>query len=129
MDAKTLYLENALLNGVLRNIPYTPPGTVYAGLFTADPGEAGSQANEVSGGSYTRIPVTFGVPSGGTCSNTGILSFPLATALWGTVTHAAILDAATLGNMLYKGALASSKTVDIGDTVSYAIGAFTVSET
>jgi hypothetical protein len=129
MDAKTTYLENALLNGVLRNIPYTPPGTVYAGLFTADPGVAGSQANEVSGGSYARVAVTFGAPSGGTCANTGVVSFPTASALWGTVTYAAILDAATVGNMLYKGSLATNKTVDIGDTVSYANGALTVSET
>ena len=47
------------------------------------------------------------------------------------MTYAAILDSGTLlsGNILYKGVLAASKTVDIGDTVSYAIGALTVSET
>jgi hypothetical protein len=75
--------------------------------------------------------VTFGAPSGGTCANTGILTFPTATVSWGIVTYAAILDSGTLlsGNILYKGVLAASKTVDIGDTVSYAIGALTVSET
>jgi hypothetical protein len=131
MDAKTNYLEDAILNAVLRNISFTSPATVYVGLFTADPGEAGSLANEVSGGSYARVAVTFGAPASGTCANTGILTFPTATVSWGIVTHAAILDVATLlsGNILYKGALAASKTVDIGDTVSYAIGALTVSET
>lgn len=129
MDAKTDYLEDALLDHVLRNTAYTSPTTVYVGLFTADPTDTGSQANEVTGGSYARQAVTFGAPSGGTVANTGIITFPTATASWGTVTHAAILDAVSAGNMLYKGALASSKTVDNGDTVSYAIGALTVAET
>jgi hypothetical protein len=131
MDAKTNYLEDAVLNAVLRNVSFTSPATVYVGLFTADPGEAGSLAAEVSGGSYARVSVAFGAPSGGTCANTGILTFPTATVSWGIVTYAAILDSGTLlsGNILYKGVLAASKTVDIGDTVSYAIGALTVSET
>jgi len=76
MDAKTNYLEDAVLNAVLRNVSFTSPATVYVGLFTADPGEAGSLANEVSGGSYARVSVTFGAPSGGTCANTGILTSP-----------------------------------------------------
>lgn len=130
MDNKSNYLEDAVLNHVLRNVSYTSPATVHVGLFTADPGEAGSLTNEVTGGSYARVAVAFGAPSGGTCANTGILTFPTATAAWGTVTHAAIIDTGTLatGNILYSGALAASKVVDNGDTVSYAIGALTVSE-
>lgn len=129
MDNKTDYLEDAVLNAVLRNITFTSPATVYVGLFTADPGESGSQASEVAAGEYTRMAVTFGAPSGGTVANTGIITFPTAVGSWGVITHGAILDAATLGNMLYTGALAASKTVDPGDTISFAIGALTVSET
>lgn len=128
MDAKTNYLEDALLDHVLRNTAFTSPTTVYVGLFTADPTDSGSQASEVSGGSYARVAVTFGAPSGGTVANSGIVTFPTATASWGTITHMGILDDPTTGNMLYHGALASSKVVDSSDTVSFAIGALTVSE-
>lgn len=126
--AKTTYLINSMLNAVLRNTTFTSPATVYVGLFTADPGLAGSQVNEVSAGEYARQAVTFGVPGGGTSANTGLITFPTAIGSWGVVTHGAILDALTVGNMLYHGALAASKTVDPGDTVSFAIGALTASE-
>lgn len=130
MDNKTNYLEDALLNAVLRNISFTSPATVYVGLFTADPGEAGSLAAEVAAGEYTRMAVTFGAPSGGTCANTGIITFPTAVGSWGIITYGAIVDSALPGgNVLYAGALAAPKTVDPGDTVSFAIGALTVSET
>lgn len=126
--AKTTYLIDSVLNAVLRNISFTSPATVYVGLFTADPGVAGSQASEVAAGEYARQAVTFGVPSGGTSANTGIITFPTAVGSWGTITHGAILDALTVGNMLYHGALAASKTVDPGDTVSFAVSALTCSE-
>lgn len=126
--AKTTYLIDSVLNAALRNVAFTSPTTVYVGLFAADPGTAGSQASEVTGGSYARVAVTFGVPAGGTSANTGIITFPAATLSWGVVTHGAILDAAAAGNMLYHGTLAASKTVDPGDIVSFAIGALTVSE-
>jgi hypothetical protein len=126
--AKTTYLIDSVLNAVLRNVAFSSPTTVYVGLFTADPTVSGSQANEVSAGEYARQSVTFGVPSGGTSANTGIITFPTAVGSWGTITHGAILDDPTAGNMLYHGALAASKTVDPGDTVSFAIGALTCSE-
>jgi hypothetical protein len=129
MDNKTNYLEDALLNAVLRNIAFSSPATVYVGLFTGDPGEGGSLAAEVSAGEYTRMAVAFGAPSGGTCANTGIITFPTAVGSWGIITYGAILDSALPGgNVLYSGTLAAPKTVDPGDTVSFAIGALTVSE-
>ncbi len=47
------YLENKVLDHVLRNTSYTSPTTVYVGLYTSDPTDAGS-GTEVSGGSYAR---------------------------------------------------------------------------
>ena len=56
------YLENALINAVLRNTSYTSPTTVYVSLYTTDPTDADS-GTEVSGGLYARTAVTFGAPS------------------------------------------------------------------
>jgi hypothetical protein len=131
MTAKTDYLEDRVLDRVLKNnaqFSYAFPATVYSGLFTADPTDTGSQANEVSGGSYARQSISWGTIASGSVSNSVAVTFPVATAPWGTITHTGILDALTTGNMLYKGVLGTPKTVGTGDQVSFAIAALTVSE-
>lgn len=117
------YLETALINHILRNTPYTTPGTsVYLALFTAAPGEAGG-GTEVSGGSYARQQVTaWNAPSGRATANTNVIAFPKATASWGTITHVAIFDASTSGNLLVYGQLTESKTIGADDTFSIAAG-------
>ncbi len=125
------YLEEALLNNLFRNTNFAPPANVYISLHTADPGETG--ANEVSGGSYARVAVSttggWTDPSAGTqgeVDNVADITFPTATASWGTVTHCGIYDAATVGNLLWSGALTASKTVDNGDTFKFNAGDFNV---
>lgn len=118
MSAMSDYLENALVNAVLRNTSYTSPATVYAALFTTATDDANG-GTEVAGGSYARTAVTFGIPSNGVTSNSGTVTFPTATASWGTVTHFAIMDAATAGNRLFHGALQVTKTVDSGDVFTF----------
>lgn len=132
MAAKTTHLMNRVLDRVLKNnadFSYSFPATVYAGLFTADPGVGGSLSNEVSGGSYARQSITWATISGGSVANSAAVTFPVATASWGTIYYVGILDLVSAGNMLYYGALGTQKTVGIGDQVSFAIGALTVSET
>lgn len=125
MAAMSNYLENALINATLRNTTYTSPATVYVGLFTTDPTDAGS-GTEVSGGSYARTSATFAAPSDGASSTNADVQFPQATGNWGTVTHFGIFDAATSGNLLYHGALTSSKTIETGDVFKIASGNLTV---
>jgi hypothetical protein len=119
------YLENALINATLRNTSYTSPATVYVGLHTADPTDAGS-GTEVSGGSYARTSVTFGSPSNGTSTNSAAVEFPQATGNWGTVSHIGIWDASSTGNLLYHTALDSSKTIETGDIFKIASGSLSV---
>ena len=122
------YLENALINATLRNTTYTSPATVYVGLFTSDPTDAGS-GTEVSGGSYARTAVTFGAPSNGVTTNSAAVEFPQATASWGTVGWIGIHDASTSGNLLYHTALDTSKTIDNVDIFKIAIGSLSVTLT
>ncbi len=119
------YLENALINATLRNTSYTSPTTVYVGLHTADPTDAGS-GTEVSGGSYARTAVTFGAPSNGTSTNSAAVEFPQATGSWGTVSHIGIWDASSTGNLLYHTALDTSKTIETGDIFKIASGSLSV---
>lgn len=119
------YLENALINATLRNTSYTSPTTVYAGLFTSDPTDAGS-GTEVSGGSYARKAITFGAPSNGASVNSAAVEFDQATGNWGTITHFGIFDASSSGNLLYHGALTASKTIETGDVFKFATSSVSV---
>ncbi len=113
------FLENALINATLRATTYTSPATVYVSLWTSDPTDAGS-GTEVSGGSYARTAVTFGAPSNGVTTNSADVTFPTATASWGTVGWIGINDASTSGNLLYHSPLDTSKTIDTGDIFKIA---------
>jgi hypothetical protein len=128
MSAASDYLEDALLNHVFRNTAMTSPTTVYAALFTANTGlESNSPSAEVSGGSYARVSVTFNAPSGGVVDNSGAITFPEATGSWGTVTHVAVMDASSAGNVLVWGALSASRDIQSGDTFEIATGDLDVS--
>ena len=119
------YLENALINAVLRNTSYTSPATVYVSLYTTDPTDAGS-GTEVSGGSYARTAVTFGAPSNGVSTNSADVTFPTCTVSWGTVSHIGIHDASTSGNLLFHTPLDTSKTIDSGDIFKIETGNLSV---
>lgn len=119
------YLENKVLDHVLRNTSYTSPTTVYVGLFTTDPTDAGS-GTEVSGGSYARQTLSVTTASGGIVTSSADVTFPQATAQWGTITHLGLLDAITSGNLLMHTALTTSKSIDNGDILKISSGNLTV---
>lgn len=119
------YLENALINGTIRGTSYTAPSTVYVGLYTSDPTDADT-GTEVTGGSYARQSATFAAPSNGSSASNADITFPQATANWGTVGWIGILDASTSGNLLYHTALDASKTIETGDIFKIASGNLTV---
>ena len=119
------FLENALINAVLRNTTYTSPATVYVSLYTTDPTDADT-GTEISGGSYARTAVTMGAPSNGVSTNSADVTFPTATASWGTVTHIGIHDASTAGNLLFHTPLDTSKTIDSGDIFKITTGNLSV---
>lgn len=124
------YLENALINHILRNTAYTDPTSVYLALFTTALGDDDS-GTEVSGGSYGRVTLTgaFDAPASGATANTSQISFTQATASWGTVTYCGLYDASTAGNLLFWGQLSASQQVDNGDTFSIAAGDLDISLT
>lgn len=126
MSKLSNYLETALLNAALRAVAYQSPATVYVALYTSDPTDTDT-GTEVSGGSYARQAVTFEAPTDGVAANTGAVVFATASAPWGVITHVGIRDAAAAGNLLWYGALASSKDVANGDRFEIAAGALSCS--
>jgi hypothetical protein len=112
--------ETTVLKWTLTTDSVTRPTTWYLGLFTSDPTDAGT-GTEVSGNGYTRKAVTFSV-TGDTATNTAAIEFDAATASWGTVTHVAVFDASTSGNMIVHSALTTSKAVSSGDILRVPAG-------
>ena len=131
MSAASNYLETKIYDHVLRNTAYTAPATLYLALFTSTATsaelEAGTLTNEVTGGSYARQTVTFAASSNGSGSNSGTITFPTASAGWGTVRFAAVMDASSTGNVLVYGQLTSDVTINTSNTFQFNAGSFTSS--
>lgn len=124
------YLAKELLNHVLRDTDYTQPlvSSLYMALFTSGTDlETNVQSAEVSGNNYARTLVAFDLATSGVTQNTSDVAFPAASGgAWGTITHAAVCDALTNGQILYWAALDSNKTINDGDTFKFLTGAFIV---
>jgi len=116
------YLETELLDHVFTNSAYTAPSTLYLALFTSNPADDASGTEvSTSGTAYARQTVTFSV-SGNTATTSAAVEFPTATASFGTVTHVAVYDASTAGNLIAYAALTSSKAIDTGDVFRVPAG-------
>lgn len=119
------FLQQSLLDHVLKTTPYSVPANIYVALYTAAPSDTGG-GTEVTGGSYARkVHNTWNAGTAASPSvadNNGVITFATATASWGTVTHFSLFDAITGGNFLGWNALDASKTVDNGDTAEFADG-------
>ena len=136
MAAASDYLENKLIENVLRGVNYDPPTAVFVALHTADPGDAG--ANEVlltTFPAYLRQDAANGgtVDAGwtaainGVCKNALQLIFPVydgAAPL--TVTHYSLWDAQTGGNMLVHGQLTTARTLNPSDVFVVDVQKLTV---
>lgn len=126
--SKSDYLETVVLNHFLRNIATTSPTTVYVALYTTLPNEDGTGGVEVTGGSYARQAVTFDAPIANQTTNSGDITFPTATADWGTVVGFALLDAVTVGNLLYLANLTAARVIQTNDVFIFPTGQIIVSE-
>ena len=128
MAQMTDYLETELSDFLLdlNSGVFTAPGTLYLALLTADPTDAGLTTNEVTGNAYTRKAISFGVASNGVSTTDADVTFDQATGTWGTISHFGIMDAATLGNMLFHSNLNTSKTIETDDIFKVSSGNITV---
>lgn len=120
------YLENKLLDHVLRSTSYTSPTTVYVGLYTSDPGDDNS-GTECTGGAYARQILSVTTATDGIVTSSADVTFPQATNSWGTISHIGLLDAVTSGNLLMHTPLTTSRTIEAGDVIKIATGSLTAS--
>lgn len=120
------YLENKLLDHVLRSTNFTSPTTVYVGLYTSDPGDDNS-GTECTGGAYARQVLSVTTATDGIVTSSADVTFPQATDAWGTISHIGLLDAVTSGNLLMHTPLTTSRTIEAGDVIKIATGSLTAS--
>ena len=118
MDAISTYLATKWLNHTLRNDPYTSPGTsIYVSAYTSSPEDDDSEDELPALYAYARVQATaWNDPVGEGTKNSGSVSFPVASGgNWGLITHLAVHDALTAGNLLYHGPMDASRQINDGD--------------
>lgn len=139
MSALSNYLENKLVDHLLRGISYAPPATGFVALFTTPTSDAGG-GTEVTGGGYVRAAVPLNATNwsgtqaaGSTTASTGTtgttgnnlkIDFPLMPTA--TVTHWALYDAAVGGNMLFHTAMSEPVSVQATGSANFPINALTI---
>lgn len=134
MSGKSNYLEDLILGWVKGSNMPSAPVAVYVGLFNGDPTDAGSGGTEVTTTirAAGRVAATFGSittdAAANSISNSSDVDFGDADGA-ATVSHFAIFDAASSGNMLYSAALSGgSQSIGAGTSVKFAAGDLDVSE-
>lgn len=127
----TDYLANKLLDHFMGEADYTAPADVWLALFTTATNNSGG-GTEVTGGSYARVQITaamLAAAASRAITNTSAITFPQATAAWGDITHLAIMDAATSGNMLAQGSATTTQTISTNNIYTVPVGDLDVSFT
>lgn len=135
--------EKKILDLIFRNAAAsatTPAGldasNLYVALFTTAPTDS-SVGTEVSGGSYARVAVarsgtpgwTAAAGTTATTDNSALITFPTPTGNWGTIVAIGICN--SLAGALSTDLIAwmdqtPNKTINTGDTVTFAAGALDI---
>ena len=114
--------------------PAAVDGSLWIGLWAADPTDAGLMTGEASYGGYARVNVARTAAawdvSNGVAANLNAITFPAATGGATTATHFGIMADASLVNsyMFYAGALTGSLAITSGITPQFAAGTLTITE-
>lgn len=142
MGSLTDTWEKKILDLLFRNTAAsatTPAGldatNMYVALFTTTPTDS-TTGTEVTGGSYARVAVdrtgTGFAAAAGTTATTNpaaTVTFPAATADWGTVTGFGICKSsagALSTDLVFWGALSASQSVPNGTTASFSTSSLSV---
>ena len=124
--------ENAALKMFLQGTDpsYRSGATQYLALFTADPGEAGSVANEATYTGYARVALTKSsawTDGGSSFTNAALIQFGACSAGSNVITNFAVVDTPSGSvNMMISGALSSSLNVSAGIQPQFAAGSLAI---
>ena len=135
---ETGYLKLVYQNIALANIgnvggllPSSVAGSLYLSLYTSDPtdADAGTEATYTD---YARVAVARSAAgftvTNDVVSNAAVVTFPTSGGVANTITHIAIRTAATGGDIVHHGQLATPILISTGDIPKFEIGNFSVTE-
>lgn len=122
------YMANAILDHLLEGTAYTP-GSKYLAACTAEisDSDTGSTITEPEDTYERKATGAWDAAYKGASANTSLISFPKASAGYGTVSYVAVVDDSTGGNILWHGEMTTPKGVGQSDVLKYAAGAITIS--
>jgi hypothetical protein len=136
----TTFTEQQVLGHTLAFAAMTMPAGCFIALCASStPPTASTGGTEPVGNGYARQSAVFALitPPPTIAANTATISFPAATATWGTVGYFEIWSALTGGNRLYWGPLVDpadgvtpiTRTVQTGDIIRLTAGTIKVQAT
>jgi hypothetical protein len=134
-DAAELTILDYLMGSGINDLA---PATWYLAVSTADPGESGSTIAEPVGNNYSRAEITNDLTffenavletGVGTKRSRIAFDFPLASGVWGTLTHWGLFLTSTGGTPFMSGVLSPSQYIESGDILRIPAREFVVSLT
>lgn len=135
---KSKTFSDNILNWLKGTAMPAAPANLYLALFTTMPTtNAGASLVEVSGGAYARQQITPAMWAAITTNADSVteqmstnaqLTFPVATANWGTIVGGGIYDAVTAGNPLIYVGISSPQTVNTNNQFDVTAANFTITE-
>ncbi len=130
MAGKSAYLEKGLLDYSLNAVAFTRPTIWGVGLSVGAPTSiSGSEVGTGSGWTRQTVTMNAAASPAGSSSNSNAMTFgPAVTAA--TMSGLQVWDtlAATAGNMLWYGVLATPRTLGVGDSLVIAAGALIITD-
>jgi len=128
MSAFSNYLEDQI-TGWIAGTSMTAPTATFVQLYSQDPTDAGS----ATGALYSRVTVASGAGSwtrgtggAGTITNASAITITSSATATASATHFGVFTSATGGDMLFYGALTTSKSIAVGDEVKFNASALTL---
>jgi len=125
------YAEAKLLDHMNGVTSWTMPSTLYLALFTSNPDEdaSGNEVDDtVDDTAYARQAITFAAATSGAGTAVTSNTQTFAAVVYGSgaaaysVTHIAVFDALTSGNMISYTALAAPISRTVGKTLVFSTG-------
>ena len=135
MSQASNYTEANVINALLRGVAFPLPSGTYISLHTANPTDAGgSEVSTANWPAYTRrhaevggaIGIGWSASADGVSTNSKQITYPgMNGGSSVTVTHWAVHDALSGGNMLFYAPLQTARTLLPGDVFVFDIGSLT----
>lgn len=132
MSAFSNYSEDQI-TGWIAGTNMTAPTATFVQLYNGDPLDTGAGGTAIVIATAARLSVasgsgswTRGTVGAGTITNASAFTITSSATATASATHFTVWDASASGNLLFYGALTTSKTIASGDEVKFNASSLTL---